>query len=291
MLARLIQFSLSQRLFVLLGALMLAGAGWFAFTQLPIDAFPDVSSTQVKVIMKAPGMTPEEVESRIAVPIEVEMLGIPKTKILRSVTKYGLVDVTIDFEDGTDRYWARQQVNERLAGIAELLPQGISGGMAPVTTPLGEMFMFTIEADGMSLADKRSLLDWVIRPALRTVPGVADVNSLGGMVRSFEIIPDPLKLASAGITMAQLKDALRSNNMNDGAGRLSEGGEVLLVRTEGSIQNLDDLRSVVVTVKDSSSVHVGSLHQERTRRGGARAGIGVGRRQCTKGSRRSQKEA
>lgn len=263
MLARLIQFSLSQRLFVLLGALMLAGAGWFAFTQLPIDAFPDVSSTQVKVIMKAPGMTPEEVESRIAVPIEVEMLGIPKTKILRSVTKYGLVDVTIDFEDGTDRYWARQQVNERLAGIAELLPQGISGGMAPVTTPLGEMFMFTIEADGMSLADKRSLLDWVIRPALRTVPGVADVNSLGGMVRSFEIIPDPLKLASAGITMAQLKDALRSNNMNDGAGRLSEGGEVLLVRTEGSIQNLDDLRSVVVTVKDRSPVRVGSLAEVR----------------------------
>ncbi|KAF1852372.1 hypothetical protein Lal_00037101 [Lupinus albus] len=242
---------------------MLAGAGWFAFTQLPIDAFPDVSSTQVKVIMKAPGMTPEEVESRIAVPIEVEMLGIPKTKILRSVTKYGLVDVTIDFEDGTDRYWARQQVNERLAGIAELLPQGISGGMAPVTTPLGEMFMFTIEADGMSLADKRSLLDWVIRPALRTVPGVADVNSLGGMVRSFEIIPDPLKLASAGITMAQLKDALRSNNMNDGAGRLSEGGEVLLVRTEGSIQNLDDLRSVVVTVKDRSPVRVGSLAEVR----------------------------
>ncbi|QBP77207.1 efflux RND transporter permease subunit [Herbaspirillum huttiense] len=263
MLARLIQFSLSQRLFVLLGALMLAGAGWFAFTQLPIDAFPDVSSTQVKVIMKAPGMTPEEVESRIAVPIEVEMLGIPKTKILRSVTKYGLVDVTIDFEDGTDRYWARQQVNERLAGITELLPQGISGGMAPVTTPLGEMFMFTIEADGMSLADKRSLLDWVIRPALRTVPGVADVNSLGGMVRSFEIIPDPLKLASAGVTMAQLKDALRSNNMNDGAGRLSEGGEVLLVRTEGSIQNLDDLRSVVVTVKDRSPVRVGSLAEVR----------------------------
>jgi cobalt-zinc-cadmium resistance protein CzcA len=263
MLDRLIQFSLAQRLFVLLGALMLAGAGWFAFTQLPIDAFPDVSSTQVKVIMKAPGMTPEEVETRIAVPIEVEMLGIPKTKILRSVTKYGLVDITIDFEDGTDRYWARQQVNERLAGITSSLPAGIGGGMAPVTTPLGEMFMFTIEAEGMSLADKRSLLDWVIRPALRTVPGVADVNSLGGMVRSFEIIPDPLKLASAGVNMAQLKEALRSNNMNDGAGRLSEGGEVLLVRTEGSIQNLDDLRAVIVTVKDGTPVRVGSLAEVR----------------------------
>lgn len=259
MLSRLIQFSLSQRLFVLLATLMLAGAGWYSFTQLPIDAFPDVSSTQVKIIMKAPGMTPEEVESRIAVPIEVEMLGIPKTKILRSVTKYGLVDVTIDFEDGTDRYWARQQVSERLAGIAENLPSGISGGMAPITTPLGEMFMFTVEAEGMSLAERRSLLDWVIRPALRTVPGVADVNSLGGLVRAFEVVPDPQKMAASGVTMSQLKEAIRSNNMNDGAGRLGEGDEVLLVRTEGSINSLDDLRAVVVTIKDGNPVRISGL--------------------------------
>lgn len=138
MLARLVQLSLSQRLFVLLATLIVAGAGWMAYLGLPIDAFPDVSSTQVKIIMKAPGMTPEEVESRIAVPIEVEMLGIPKTKILRSVTKYGLVDVTIDFEDGTDIYWARQQVSERLGGLTDSLPAGITGGMAPITTPLGK---------------------------------------------------------------------------------------------------------------------------------------------------------
>ena len=151
MLSRLVQFSLTQRLFILIATVILAGAGWFAYRGLPIDAFPDVSSTQVKVIMKAPGMTPEEVESRIATPIEVEMLGIPNTKILRSVTKYGLVDVTIDFEDGTDRYWARQQVSERLSGLSDSLPQGISGGMAPVTTPLGEMYMFTVEGEGLSL--------------------------------------------------------------------------------------------------------------------------------------------
>src|SRR5215210_7917825 len=143
MLSRLIQFSLSQRLFVLLLTLVVAGAGWVAFKQLPIDAFPDVSSTQVKIIMKAPGMTPEEIESRIAVPIEVEMLGIPRQRILRSVTKYGLVDVTVDFQDGTDLYWARQQVAERLNNIVGDLPAGISGGIAPITTPLGEMFMFT----------------------------------------------------------------------------------------------------------------------------------------------------
>src|SRR3546814_448879 len=132
MLNRLIQFALAQRLFVLLAAALLAAAGWFAFQHLPIDAFPDVSSTQVKVIMKAPGMTPEEIETRIAIPIEVEMLGIPDQRMLRSVSKYGLVDVTIDFQDGTDIYWARQQVAERLNGILADLPEGISGGMAPI---------------------------------------------------------------------------------------------------------------------------------------------------------------
>ena len=263
MLSRLVQFCLSQRLFVLLATLMVAGAGWYAFTQLPIDAFPDASSTQVKIIMKAPGMTPEEVESRIAVPIEVEMLGIPKTRILRSVTKYGLVDVTIDFEDGTDIYWARQQVSERLGGITENLPAGISGGMAPITTPLGEMFMFTVEGGGLSLAERRSLLDWVIRPAVRTVPGVADVNALGGVVRAFEVIPDPLKMAAAGVSMAQLKEAIRANNLNDGAGRLGEGDEVLLVRSEGSIAGLDDLRAVVVTMKDKVPIRLGSLAEAK----------------------------
>ena len=259
MLTRLVQFSLAQRLFVLIATLIVAGAGWVAWSGLPIDAFPDVSSTQVKIIIKAPGMTPEEVESRIAVPIEVEMLGIPDTKILRSVTKYGLVDVTIDFVDGTDRYWARQQVAERLSGLSDSLPAGITGGMAPITTPLGEMYMFTVEAEGMSLADRRSLLDWVIRPALRTVPGVADVNALGGVVRAFEVVPDQVKLAASGVTLTQLKDAIEANNRNDGAGRLGEGDEVLLVRTEGSITSLDDLRAIVVTHTDGSPVRVGNL--------------------------------
>ncbi|MBI5907028.1 MAG: efflux RND transporter permease subunit, partial [Burkholderiales bacterium] len=259
MLSRLVQFSLAQRLFVLLATLMVAGAGWYALRGLPIDAFPDVSSTQVKIIMKAPGMTPEEVESRIAVPIEVEMLGIPKTKILRSVTKYGLVDVTIDFEDGTDIYWARQQVSERLGGLTENLPDGISGGMAPVTTPLGEMYMFTVEGETLSLAERRSVLDWVIRPALRTVPGVADVNALGGVVRAFEVVPDQASMAASGVMITQLKDAIRANNRNDGAGRLGEGDEVLLVRSEGSITSLEDLRAIVVTMKDGSPVRLGNL--------------------------------
>ena len=263
MLTRLVQFALAQRLFVLLAGVVLAGAGWLAFENLPIDAFPDVSSTQVKIIMKAPGMTPEEVESRIALPIEVEMLGIPKQRMLRSVSKYGIVDVTIDFDDGTDIYWARQQVSERLAGIAGDLPGGISGGMAPVTTPLGEMFMFTVEGDAYSLEERRSLLDWVIRPALRSVVGVADVNALGGKVRSFEVVPDPLKLAAVGVSTAQLKAAIEANNRNDGAGRLGEGGEVLLVRSEGSIRNPDDLRAIVVKANNGTTVRLADVAQVR----------------------------
>ena len=261
---RLIQFALSQRLFMLLIAALLAGAGWYAFRTLPIDAFPDVSSTQVKIIMKAPGMTPEEIESRIAIPIEVEMLGIPKQRILRSVTKYGLVDVTIDFQDGTDIYWARQQVGERLSGIMGDLPEGISGGMAPVTTPLGEMFMFTIDNDAMTLDERRSLLDWVIRPALRSVPGVADVNALGGKVRSFEVEPDAVKLAAVGLSTADLKQAIEANNRNDGAGRLGEGDEVLLVRSEGNIKTQDDLRAVVVGRNDGIPVRLGDVAVVRT---------------------------
>ncbi len=261
---RLIQFALSQRLFMLLLAVLLAGAGWYAFRTLPIDAFPDVSSTQVKIIMKAPGMTPEEIESRVAIPIEVEMLGIPQQRILRSVTKYGLVDVTIDFEDGTDIYWARQQVGERLNGILGDLPDGISGGMAPITTPLGEMFMFTVENDSMSLDQRRSLLDWVIRPALRSVPGVADVNALGGTVRSFEVEPDAVKLAAVGISTAVVKRAIEANNRNDGAGRLGEGDEVLLVRSEGNIRTQDDLRAVVVGRNAGIPVRLGDVAQIRT---------------------------
>jgi heavy metal efflux system protein len=265
MLARLVQFALAQRLFVLLAALLLAGGGWLAFKNLPIDAFPDVSSTQVKIIMKAPGMTPEEIETRIAIPIEVEMLGIPNQRILRSVSKYGLVDVTVDFQDGTDIYWARQQVSERLSGIAADLPGGISGGMAPITTPLGEMFMFTVEAPGMTLEQRRSLLDWVIRPALRSVPGVADVNALGGKVHALEVLPDPVKMAALGLSMAQVRTAIEANNRNDGAGRLGEGDEVLLVRTEGSIRTPDDLRALVVKrgSAGAGAVRLGDIAQVR----------------------------
>ena len=256
MLHRIIQFALTQRLMMLLLVLVLAGGGWLAFLQTPIDAFPDVSSTQVKVIVKAPGMTPEEVEARITAPIEVEMLGIPRMDILRSVSKYALTDITVDFDEGTDVYWARQQVAERLNGIWADLPSDISGGVAPLTTPLGEMFMFTIEGGTLSLMERRDLLDWVIRPALRTVPGVADVNALGGLARSFEVIPDHARMFARGISFDQLEAALETNNRNDGAGRLNDGEEVLLVRTEGSISSPEDLAAIVVQADSTEPVRV-----------------------------------
>ena len=259
MLHRLIQFALTQRLMMLLLVLVLAGGGWIAFHKTPIDAFPDVSTTQVKVIVKAPGMTPEEVEARITAPIEVEMLGIPRMDILRSVSKYALTDITVDFEEGTDVYWARQQVTERLNGTWADLPGDISGGVAPLTTPLGEMFMFTIEGGTLSLMERRDLLDWVIRPALRTVPGVADVNALGGMARTFEVIPDSARMFARGISLDQLKTALETNNRNDGAGRLNDGEEVLLVRTEGSISSPEDLAAIVVQSDSAEPVRIGDI--------------------------------
>ena len=266
MLNSLIALSLRQRLLVILLALALLVAGGMAFRVLPIDAFPDVSTTQVKIIMKAPGMTPEEVEMRITAPIERELLGIPNQTVLRSQSKYAIADITLDFDEGTDIYWARQQVAERLANVEQDLPTTASGGLAPITTPLGEMFMFTIEGD-ISLMEKRSLLDWVIRPALRSIRGVADVNALGGMVKSFEVVPDPAALAARQLSLADVQAALETNNRNDGAGRLSENEEALLVRTEGSIRTLDDVRAIAIAqrggvpvrIADVAAVQIGSL--------------------------------
>ncbi len=262
MLDKLIEFSLRQRVLVILLVLMLAGAGAVAWHKLPIDAFPDVSSTQVKLIIKAPGMTPEEVESRITIPIEQEVLGIPKQKMLRSTSKYALSDITLDFEDGTDVYWARQQVNERLSNVTKDLPPGASGGLAPITTPLGEMYMFTIEGP-QTLEERRRVLDWVIRPALRTLPGVADVNSLGGRVRTFEVIPDPQALLARGITLDQVEQALDAANRNDGAGRLTAGEEALIVRAEGAIRTLDDVRHTVVRSTDGRITQVSDVAEVR----------------------------
>ena len=267
MLNALIQASMRGRLLIMLLVVALIGGGIYAMQNLPIDAFPDVSSTQVKIIIKSPGLTPEEMEARITAPVEIEMLGLPKQTMLRAVAKYGLTDITIDFADGTDIYWARQQVTERLNNVWGNLPSDISGGIAPMTTPLGEMFMFTIEGGNLSLEERRSLLDWVIRPQLRSVPGVADVNSLGGLVRSFEIVPNLALMTARGVSLENLQQALERNNRNDGAGRLNEGEESLIVRAEGRFNTLHDVRNTVIRtqggmpirVSDVANVKIGAL--------------------------------
>ncbi|MBB3954656.1 efflux RND transporter permease subunit [Novosphingobium sediminicola] len=262
MLRKLVERALSARIAVLAIALALAGAGVWSFLNLPIDAFPDISSTQVKVILKAPGMTPEEVESRVVAPIEMEMLGIPHQTVLRSVAKYAIADVTINFDDSTDIYWARNQVNERLTGVMGNLPATVSGGLAPIATPLTDMFMFTIEGP-QDLAEKRRVLDWVIRPALRTVPGVADVNALGGLAESYEVVPDNQALAAAGLTVTDLSEAISTSNRNDGAGRLVAGEEALIVRSSGAIRNVADLSAVVVKSATGRVVRVGDVAKVR----------------------------
>ena len=258
MLRSLVATALSYRLLVLLLAAVTAGLGIWAFVNLPVDAYPNIAQTQVKLILKAPGMTPEEVESRVITPIEQEMLGIPNQAILRSAAKYAIADITIDFTDGTDIYWARQQVAERLSGVMGDLPASVTGGLAPISTPLSDVYMFTIEGP-LSLQQKRELLDWTIRPALRTVPGVADVNALGGYVRTFEVRPDPVALASAKLSIADLRAAIESGNRNDGAGRLANGEEALIVRAVGAIRNVEDLQSLVVASRDGRIVHLGDV--------------------------------
>ncbi|WP_165323200.1 efflux RND transporter permease subunit [Rhizorhabdus phycosphaerae] len=258
MLRSLVAQALSYRLLVVMLALATAGLGGWAFSTLPVDAYPDIAQTQVKIILKAPGMTPEEVESRVIAPIEMEMLGIPRQAVLRSTAKYAIADVTIDFVDGTDIYWARQQVAERLGGVLADMPDAVSGGLAPISTPLSDVYMFTIEGP-LGLQEKRDLLDWTIRPALRTVPGVADVNALGGFVRSFEVRPDPVALASAGLSIDELRSAIERGNRNDGAGRLTSGEEALIVRSVGAIASVEDLSSMVVASRNGRIVRLGDV--------------------------------
>ena len=263
MLRTLVETALNLRLAVIGLALVLAGIGAWSFAKLPIDAFPDISTTQVKIILKAPGMTPEEVESRVVTPIEMEMLGIPEQTVLRSVAKYAIADITIDFNDSTDIYWARQQVAERLNSVMGDLPATVEGGLAPISTPLSEMFMFTLEGP-QSLAEKRKVLDWTVRPALRTVPGVADVNALGGHVETFEVAPDTAALAATGLSTADLADAIDKSNRNDGAGRLTSGEESLIVRSTGAIRTLEDLAAVVVKSGNEGVVRVSDVATVRT---------------------------
>ncbi|MGJ0392191.1 MAG: efflux RND transporter permease subunit [Methylocystis sp.] len=263
MLERLIHFSLRQRLLTLLGALFVAAWGAVSYVKLPIDAFPDVAPVQVLVAMRAPGLTPEELEARVTAPIEIAAKGIPNLAHMRSTTRYSVTLITFEFTEGTDIYWARAQVNERLSQVQDQLPAGVSGGLAPIVTPLGEMLMFTIVGGNLTPTEQRSLLDFTIRPAIRGLPGVADLNVLGGFVRTFEVAPSPAAMAAGGVTVEMLQSALANNNKNDGAGRVRDGEEALLVRAEGRLRSLDDIRSVVIDSRKTGIVRVGDVAEVR----------------------------
>ncbi|MEN0073441.1 MAG: CusA/CzcA family heavy metal efflux RND transporter [Paracraurococcus sp.] len=263
MLGRLVELALRQRLIVLIVTLGLIVWGVDSYRKLPIDAFPDVSPTQVLVAMQAPGLPPEELEAQVTNPIEIAMRGIPNLVGIRSITRYAIALMTFEFAPGTDVYWARTQVDQRLDDLESQLPDGVSGGLAPVVTPLGEMLMFTLEGGSISPMARRTLLDWVIRPQLRGLPGIADVNTLGGFVRTYEVAPDPAAMAARGITTEMLANALGENNRNDGAGRVRDGEEALLVRAEGRIRNLDDIRHIVVAAHPTGVVRVSDVADVR----------------------------
>jgi cobalt-zinc-cadmium resistance protein CzcA len=263
MLYALADLALRQRLLVLLAALALAAWGWTSYRALPIDAFPDVAPAQVLVSMRAPGLAPEELESRVTVPVELAMKGIPNLVKMRSTTRFSVTLMVFEFAEGTDIFWARAQVNERLAGVMGDLPAGVSGGLAPIVTPLAEMLMFTIEGGDLTPDKQRTLVDWTIRPILRRVPGVADVNVLGGFVRTYEVVPNPQAMAARGITTQMLEEALRANNRNDGAGRVPDGEEALLVRIEDRYRSFADIRATVIASRPGGVVRVSDVADVR----------------------------
>ena len=275
MISKLLRFSLIQRLMIVLITIGISVAGAWSFNNLPIDAFPDISSPQVQIIIKAPGMSPTEVEQRITFPIETEMQGIPGQKVLRSTTKYALSVIVVDFEDSVDIYHARTLVNERLNQVWASLPAGVEGGLAPITTPLGEIYMYRILGEKYSNQELRSLQDWVIRPHLRQVEGVADINSLGGEVRNYEVVIKPDALVKHGISLSEVEQALEKNNRNAGGDRINRNNQVLLVRTLGKLHDAEDIKNITIRTRYGAPLHIRDVADVRsgsmTRYGGVTA--------------------
>jgi len=258
MLDKLIRFVLNQRVFVLVLTAALAVFGYRALSSLPIEAFPDVQDVQVQIVTQYPGQAPEEIERTVTLPIEREMSGVPRQTQLRSVTITGLSVVTLTFEDGTNDYFARQQVLEKLQGVN--LPTGIQPTLAPLTTAVGEIYRYIVEAPAsMPENEVRALQDWVIRPGLRIVSGVADVVSFGGTVKEYQVRIDPQALKRYGITMDQISQALTANSANVGGGFVRRGDEALIIRGIGIFSNIDDIGRVIVSAKGGKTVLVSDL--------------------------------
>ncbi|MFS2167064.1 CusA/CzcA family heavy metal efflux RND transporter [Variovorax sp. Varisp62] len=275
MFERIIRFSIEQRWLILLAVLGMAALGIFSYQKLPIDAVPDITNVQVQINTAAPGYSPLETEQRVTYPIETVMAGLPGLQQTRSLSRYGLSQVTVIFKDGIDIYFARQLVNERIQSARESMPSGISPVIGPISTGLGEIYLWTVEAqegarkaDGKpySPTDLREIQDWIIKPQLRNVAGVTEINSIGGYAKEFQIAPDPAKLLAHGLTMTDIVTALERNNANVGAGYIEKRGEQYLIRAPGQVKSVEDIGNVILgnaggiplRVQDVAEVGIGN---------------------------------
>jgi cobalt-zinc-cadmium resistance protein CzcA len=268
MLERLILFSIRHRVLMLIATLGVAALGAWSYQRLPIDAVPDITNVQVQINTEAPGYSPLEIEQRITFPLELELAGLPRLQYYRSLSRYGLSQITVVFRDGTDIYWARQQVAERLAQARAGLPAGTTPALAPVATGLGEVFLYTVETkpgarkpDGTPYTptDLRTLQDWVVKPQLRQVPGVVEVNGIGGYEKQYHVLPDPGRLLQFGLSLDQVRDALERSNANRGAGYIERAGEQLLVRSPGQLATIEDIENVVIDTRAGTPIRVGDV--------------------------------
>ncbi|HJT66396.1 MAG TPA: CusA/CzcA family heavy metal efflux RND transporter [Pyrinomonadaceae bacterium] len=258
MINAILNFSVRQRMLVILGAVILTGFGLLALKQIPIDAFPDVTNVQVQVLVSAGGMSPPEVEKLVTRPIEIQMGGLPRLTEIRSVSKIGLCAITIVFQDGVDNYFARQLVSERLQGVRESLPAGVEVSLGPITTGLGEIFQYTLVSKDpkFDATELRTIQDYIVRPLLRTVPGVTDVNSFGGLVKQFQVIIKPERLTSFHVTLQQVFEALEKNNANASGNFIEHQSEQYVVRGLGLVKSIPDIENIIVAVQEHTPVYV-----------------------------------
>jgi len=268
MIDRILAFSIHNRWPVIVAAIAVAALGAWNFTRLPIDAVPDITNVQVQINTIAPGYSPLEVEQRITFPMETAMGGLPRLDYTRSLSRYGLSQVTVVFKDGTDIYFARQLVNERIQQAKDQLPPGLHTSMGPVSTGLGEIYMYAVEAkpdakkpsgEPYSTTDLRTIQDWIIKPQLRTVPGIVEVNTIGGFERQFHVLPDPVRLIAYRLTFRDVMAALVAHNANVGAGYIERNGEQYLVRTPGQVGSIGEIRDIVVGSRGGLPIRIGDV--------------------------------